>query len=111
MIQNRSRQILTVFLARNDCAPVLCESNPLVADGGNPAKLELASENISLSLYRHLKSAAFTSLVHIVLFSDIKFFTANNYLTVNCLLQKDTKHSMSLSFAFIFMLFILVTLI
>lgn len=89
-----------------------CESNPLVADGGNPARLELTSENVSLSLYRQLKCAAFTtSVVHIVLFSDIKFLTANNYLTGNCLLQKDAKHSISLRFAFIFMLFILVTLI
>lgn len=59
-----------------------CESNPLVADGGNAARLELASENVSLSLCGQLKCAAFTTfVVHIVLFSDIKFLTANNSLT------------------------------
>ena len=88
------------------------ESNPLVADGGNLARLELTSENVSLSLCRQLKCAAFTtSVVHVVLLSDIKFLTANNYLTVNGLLEKDAKHSMPLSSALVFMLFIPVTFI
>lgn len=69
------------------------ESKPLVADGGTPARLKLASENFSSSLCRQVKCAAsVASVVHIALFSDIKFLTANTYLAQNCLLQKDAKH-------------------
>lgn len=65
--------------------------NPLVADGGNPSRLKLASENISLSLCGQRKCETLrTSAVHIILFCDIKFSTTNNYLTVNCWLQENT---------------------